>query len=405
MSRKKKKKPELKVVFDTSILFSRVAHDLVRNEVKELIENNSNHKDLVINWYFPQVVIDERRYQMQNRAFDLLPSIQKLEKLLGHNLNINEEILTSRVKEAVDKQLKELKCHAIEADPNEIDWKSLIKRAVFREPPFEPGEKEKGFRDSIIAESFLQLVKTSPITPSVCRLILITNDGKLKEFITNNTKDAKNVQVIETIKEIESLINVLVSNTNEAFINKITDKVEDYFFNEKNKTGLYFKENIQEQIESKYKQELNAVPLEGLPRENVNWQINGPVFVKKERQRVFWITQIDVEAKIFSYETPSTFTKTHSTSDPSHSLYLYENPEHTYSPSSIGELEEPAFSAKISLPNFYSSYINLNSAINRMELYRGKSSFNIHWSVNITQRENLTSPSIEEIEFLETKWE
>jgi len=93
MSKKKKSKPKLFVVFDTSVLFTQVAYNLVRSEVRQLIEMNSQHSDLSIKWYLPSIVIDERRYQMQNKAFELLPSIEKLEKLLGHNLNITKDIL------------------------------------------------------------------------------------------------------------------------------------------------------------------------------------------------------------------------------------------------------------------------------------------------------------------------
>jgi len=64
MPRKKKAKPELKVVFDTSVLFSQVAYDLVRSEVRQLIEDNSQHVDLSIRWYLPDIVVAELRYQM-----------------------------------------------------------------------------------------------------------------------------------------------------------------------------------------------------------------------------------------------------------------------------------------------------------------------------------------------------
>jgi len=93
MAKKKKSKPKLLVVFDTSVLFNSVAYDLVRSEVRQLIEMNSQHSDLSVKWYLPNIVIDERRYQMQGKAFQLLLSIEKLEKLLGHNLNITKEPL------------------------------------------------------------------------------------------------------------------------------------------------------------------------------------------------------------------------------------------------------------------------------------------------------------------------
>ena len=104
MAKGKKKKPALKllVVFDTNILYTQVASDLVRVEVRKLIKENSSHSDISIKWFLPSVVIDERKYQMQKKAFELLPSLQKIEKLIGHQLNITEEILIQRIDEVLE---------------------------------------------------------------------------------------------------------------------------------------------------------------------------------------------------------------------------------------------------------------------------------------------------------------
>ena len=60
----KKRIPRLLVVFDTNVLYTQVASDLVRAEVQKIIEENSNHPDLIIEWYLPDIVIGERKYQM-----------------------------------------------------------------------------------------------------------------------------------------------------------------------------------------------------------------------------------------------------------------------------------------------------------------------------------------------------
>jgi hypothetical protein len=43
--------------------------------------------------------------------------------------------------------------------------------AAYRKPPLKDGETEKGFRDRIIVETFLQLVDDSPKTPTICRIV------------------------------------------------------------------------------------------------------------------------------------------------------------------------------------------------------------------------------------------
>ena len=378
MARKKKTIPELKVVFDTSVLFSQVAYDLLRSEVRQLIENNSQHVDLKIRWYLPSIVVDERRYQMQTKALELLPSIEKLERLLGHNLNITEEILKHRVDEAIDRQLTELGLSTVDIDTTEIKWKNLIQRAVYRQPPFEPGEKEKGFRDSLIAETFLQLVKQSPATPSICRLAVVTADGLLAAFVKESTKEARNVRVLSNTSELESLINTLVSQVTEEFVADLSEKARKYFFEKENDASLYYKEHIRDKIMESYGQELGDIPKEGLLRENGTWLISVPVFVKKERQRVFWITPIDVEAKLSKYEYPEPPTLP-----------------------SLG-LKQP--STGVEQRYGLRGFGLLTDSPKKVEVASGQSSFEIHWSVNITQSKKLTSPSIDKIQFISTKW-
>jgi len=381
MSQRKKTQPELKVVFDTSVLFTQVASDLVKSEVGDIIEKNVHHSDLTIQWYLPEVVLDERRYQMESKAFEFLPSIGKLEKLLGHNLNITEDILVHRVDEAIKRQLAELGISSLPIDTSVIDWHALIKRSVNRHPPFEPGEKEKGFRDSIIAESFRQLVKQSPTTPSICRLVMITDDNLLAEYILDITKDSNNVKVLSTINELESLINTLVSEVTEEFVTGLSEQVKKYFFDKGNEESLYYKENIRDKTGEQYGEELKAAPKKGLLRENGTWRISEPVFIKKERQRLCWITPIRVEAKLYKYEIPESF-----------------------SGSLLGR--SYALNSEVEQRGALPTLANIGAQpLKKVEIGSGKSNFEIHWSVNITPLKKLTAPRIEKIRFVSTTWE
>lgn len=160
-----KKKPELKVVFDTNVLWTGSASDLLKQEVSELIEANSQHSDLAISWYLPEIVRHERQFQMLTQSLELLPSIQKLERLLGHNLNINEGIIKQRVNEAIESQITKLGINVIRLDTARVEWRDLILNAAYRRPPFSQGPKEKGFRDALVVEAFLQLVSDSQSRP------------------------------------------------------------------------------------------------------------------------------------------------------------------------------------------------------------------------------------------------
>src|ERR1019366_6660619 len=87
---RKRKKRELRVVLETSVLFTGSASDLIRQEAASLIQQ-SVFPDLEVAWYLPEIVRHERQYQMQKKALELLPSVAKVETLLGIKLNITEE--------------------------------------------------------------------------------------------------------------------------------------------------------------------------------------------------------------------------------------------------------------------------------------------------------------------------
>jgi len=307
-----------------------------------------------------------------------------------------------------------------------------MNRAVYRHPPFESGETEKGFRDSIIAETFLQLFQKSPKTPSACRIAVVTNDKLLSEYTRACTRDAKNVRVLYSISELESLINTLVSEVTEEFVAELEDKAKKYFFEEENQDCLFYKEKIRARINSSYKQELEKIPREGLLRENGTWWINPPVFAKKEQRRLFYMTPILVKAKLFKFESA-----TSSISDVSslglNAAQLHTTPSFELYPkssfSNIGQkylhllqndtlqnpsqFPEPSFSS-IGIPSvdfFGEQSTLLNRAGTQQNISRkvkvsdGQSRFEIHWSANITQKKRLTVPRIDKIQFVSTKWD
>lgn len=393
MPKKKKSNPQLLVIFDTNVLFTQVASNLVREEIKALISENSSHTDIDIKWHLPSVVIDERRYQMRKKAFSLLPSMQKMERLLGHNLNITEDILVQRVDTAIDTEVKTLGINEIKVDTTDINWDNVIQRACFREPPFEAGEKEKGFRDSIIAESLFQLLKKSPKTPSICRLVLVTDDKVLTDFVEHETSTANNIRVLSNINELESLINTLVSSVTEEFVDEIKDKARKYFFEKENKDSYYYKENMDVLILEQYLDELNVTPGPEIKRKNTQWWINPPVFVKKEKQRTYWFSQVEIDCKFFKYE------------------YKKDN-ELIQQPTTEGGLG--GFGGLSGIGGLMQDNVlggrnrlltaGLENAPTRVEVGDGKSIFEIHWSVNISPAKKLTRPKLEGINFIKNNW-
>ena len=77
-----KKKLRLVIAFDTNAIYSGSESYLLKKNAGKFIQENSSHSDLEITWHLPKMVIDERKFQMNSKGLDLLPSIEKLETII-----------------------------------------------------------------------------------------------------------------------------------------------------------------------------------------------------------------------------------------------------------------------------------------------------------------------------------
>lgn len=371
---KKKQIPELKVLFDTNVLYTQAASDLVKPEVALLVREHSSYVDHKITWHIPDIVRHERQYQMIKAGLSLIPSINKLEKLLGHNLCINEEILEERVRHAVDSQLSELKLNLAKVDASKVDWDKMILNAVYRRPPFDPGEREKGFRDALVIESLLRLIEQSPVTPTVCRVVLVSEDKLLSEAAKTATISFSNVRILNTLEELRGLINTLVSAVDEKFVEEMQSKAQPYFFAKEDKSTLYYKEELRSQIKEKFSTELAAKP-DGITEiEADTWYIGNPRFVKKEGQRVFWASRI--EATFSGYKTE------------------YKPPQTGLL--GMSQASSPAAVAINSLASL------MTPKAEKVLVSKYGVIFEIDWSATFGAHKKFSAPKIEDIRYIET---
>jgi len=103
----------------------------------------------------------------------------------------------------------------------------IMSDAAFREPPFSPGKSEKGFRDALIVEAAGQLIGSSP--PN-CRIAVVSSDKLMTEALVKKSIAAQNVHLLSSIEELKGLINTLVSNVDEAFIEQMKAVAASFFY-------------------------------------------------------------------------------------------------------------------------------------------------------------------------------
>ncbi len=414
------RKPELRIVLDTNQLYTGSASDLLRQEIAQLVQDCRRHQDVAFLWYIPEVVRLERRHQMLEAGRQLLPPLQRLERLLGHSLGISEEILTERVGAAIEKQLATLDLKVLPIDTSRVDWRRLIEDAAGRRPPFEPGKHEKGFRDALVAESVIQLIHDSPKSPTACRVALVTADGLLASTVETRTSEAANVRILRSLDELRDLVNTVVADVTEDFVKAIRELAELCFFVKGDENSLYYSAKVRDQVASRFGSELRSTPPRAEARKNGTWFVSPPRFSKKRGQRVHWVSTVRVAAKAIRNEAytdydlgsiggtvvsglPQNVVISPTTQPRNHALLPSSYISFGQPSKDMATLYTMAFPGGESLRGL--GDLQPVSRTREVVVAEGQSVFEVFWSVTVTARRKLVNPAVDDVRHVETTWE
>ncbi|HAU3628224.1 PIN domain-containing protein [Legionella waltersii] len=434
-----KKIPTIKVVFDTNVLFTKFNNKLFNKEISALIKRESEREDVDLSWYLPEVVVMERQHQMMRGAFELLPAVSKLNDLLGSSQVVNEDIIKNKIDEHINNQIISHKIQVLNLNTSDVDWKNLIDRACFRLAPFSADEEEKGFRDSIIAQIFLQLVDSTQKADVDCKLFFMTNDGELKKYIEEKIKNTSNVTVLINTQSLIGHVNALTTHISEKTLKNYIQLSNKYFFEKGNPTSFYYVMNLRDQIIRKYENAKLRSVEQGLLRENRIWQIYPPQFIKKEKTRIYWSTRISIPFILYKWEptyiTANGISTTSSLLSPfqieSRAIHTPVTPKIPTSVTQNNSFPSDllpttglfgAIPAGVNLPfsnslssleaqntrqdepiySFTGEPLNglLSGSVTKKIISQGQSAFDIEWSVNIGPHDKVSDPQLHEIVYL-----
>lgn len=299
MAKKKPSPVAVHIVLETSALFTDAADKLVREELSAFILNTLENTDLNVTWYLPDIVRAERQHQMTLRAQRFIPQLEKVESLLGHSFGISKETLDERVQAAITREIQRHKLQVRKLDVAKVDWDDVICRSVKRLPPFDPGEKEKGFRDAVVVETFCQLIENLPKSPQSCRIILMSGDQLLTEAARQKTSARTNVVLTGDQEEVTTILNALASALTQEVIARILPVASERFFKSDNHSTIYYKDEIAQRIRKEFSDQLSSLPA-GFTKSTVkNILIRAPAFLAKKGQRLTFSSRItyEIEAK------------------------------------------------------------------------------------------------------------
>jgi hypothetical protein len=441
-------KLELLIVFDTNAIYTAGGGLLLSQESSQLIKGSTGDERLGISWYLPDVVVEERRYQIVQEADKLRAGVSKFERFIGHAFNLTDDEMRRRIADNIQEQIREHHLGVFSADLSDVNWSDVVASALSRRPPFDPAPNvEKGFRDALILEGFMQLVRHSPSDAERCRIVLLTRDGLLAKAAAARADKSSNVTVLKTIDEVKGLINTLLSSLTEEAVAAFRATAKTFFFDQDSQGGIFKDLGIASRIRAECRVPLEALPPGADLRQNEwKWLIaSGPSFVRKVNDRMWWSSKVKVRSEAFQTTfLPNAYSPSIFDAD------VPENRQSSYTWVSSGEqnpnvtvpssttfvvsgtpvMLSPAFSNALTIPsssgftvanspftaanppfnlsNSPSTYATASTVVGtpwRQLTARGVSTIVVNWSVAVDTQGRFSSPRVEGIDFVGTEWE
>jgi len=378
--------PSIHVVLDTNCLFTEAADKLIATDLSAFILNDSQQLGLKITWYLPSIVKAERKYQMAERGKKLLPALVKVESLLGHALGINAEVLEGRVDDAIKRQIDRHHLAELELAAAKVNWDTVIHSAAQRLPPFEAGEKEKGFRDALVLETFDQLAASLPKSSASARVILLSSDKLLQVATRERFKDRSNVLIADGLDEVRTILNAVASHLTQEAIGSILPKASKLFFTGMdNHESLYYRAQVQKEINRQFKDQYENPPEADSSVEVKKVLIGPPTFLAKDRQRLSLSSKIT-----FSLESTKAITRSVPRIGASTGLL-----------GAIGNPPKPPSTGLLSLAMLGSSSHEIVEEVKRT----GEAIFEVFWIVTLNRRGGLANPHLDKIDLRSVSWD
>jgi PIN domain len=289
--------PHFHIAFDTNLLFVEAENKLIRDALSEFILERKQSEPPRITWHLLDIVRAERRYQMLQVALKLLTQVDKVGKLLGKDFGITKRNLEQGIDSVIADEVKRHNLKIRKLDTRLVDWSALIERSTSRDPPFEAGKTEKGFRDCIVLETFAQLV--DELSESKARrIVLMTNDGPLKDAVHERMKGKDYVSTVPDIQTIKSMLNAYASHIGGHELEVLLERAQQLFYREDERDSLFYKWQIEHVIRDQHRASLLQPPPFSPAWTNVTARPSsvGPTtFIGKIDQQLTFATYVNFE--------------------------------------------------------------------------------------------------------------
>jgi hypothetical protein len=278
-------------VFDTNAIFTKTPEELVSADAAAAIREHSRHGDLDVIWILPEIVRKEREYQMHREFRTVQESAKRASELLGETWDLSEGKIKATFDRAIQEQASRLSIVFRGCDASRVDWASVMHASAFRLPPFQPGQTEKGFRDAIVCETYVQVV--SDLTGSDTA-VLVTNDGLIAQALRERLPGAR---LLPDMAALRDEINLRVSNVDAETAAQIEAKASKVFFDfdDPESAGSFWaRAGLYDAIWDKFGDRIRAAP------PGYDWKFErqeiGTRLSRKEGNQLFLVTTYVVKS-------------------------------------------------------------------------------------------------------------
>lgn len=195
----------------------------------------------------PHVVLGELVYQRAIKFIDIHEKAQlglkQLSQLISKPLpfNLSRQEIMNHVEKEVRRGLSSLGHVAFMDTPYAtIAWKRVVHDSIWRNPPFERGEKEKGFRDAMILETVKSIVSLNPETS----VFLLSNDGRMRLAAEQQLGHESHFRVYSSTDEFVSFVEAARARFAPEILLNVIDHARKAFFSEGDQSSFWYQNGV-----------------------------------------------------------------------------------------------------------------------------------------------------------------
>lgn len=313
------KKLNYTVIFESNIIFGRP----INREVIVFIKNCKANKKINTKFYVPEVVVDESKKHLLDDFLKVKEKYNAADRdlceILPRRKLQNIRAREQEIFQIADKAFSENKINVLQTPVGIINWAQIIKKAVYKKPPFDPRDNtEKGFKDAVISETVLSNISN---LSKISNIIFLCNDNLLVEYLKTKTKKYKNFKIFPSIPDFESSLRLHLLEVDDKLIEEVTREAEDVFYKALDASSLFYREDVPKQMQENYPTLFadpkiegnlyygvavwNNVEISWVPISEPEYRVSKPVFIKKEDGLYYW-ESIVIYKQIFENEPTRT---------------------------------------------------------------------------------------------------